>query len=57
MSWVPYVIEQTGRTERVLDIYTRLLQDRIIFLGTEINDQVANVSATFISISIAPAVR
>jgi len=43
MSWVPYVIEQTGRTERVLDIYTRLLQDRIIFLGTEINDQVANV--------------
>jgi len=43
MAWVPYVIEQTGRTERVLDIYTRLLQDRIIFLGTEINDQVANV--------------
>jgi ATP-dependent Clp protease protease subunit len=43
MAWVPYVIEQTGRQERVLDIYTRLLQDRIIFLGTEINDQVANV--------------
>lgn len=42
-AYVPYVIEQTGRTERVLDIYTRLLQDRIVFLGTEINDHVANV--------------
>ena len=40
---VPYVIEQQGRQERVLDIYTRLLQDRIVFLGTEISDQVANV--------------
>ncbi len=40
---VPYVIEQQGRQERVLDIYTRLLQDRIVFLGTEITDQVANV--------------
>lgn len=43
MSIVPFVIEQTGRTERVYDIYSRLLKDRIIFLGTEINDQVANV--------------
>jgi len=42
-AYVPYVIEQTGRQERVLDIYTRLLQDRIVFLGTEINDHVANV--------------
>jgi ATP-dependent Clp protease, protease subunit len=39
---VPYVIEDTGRGERAMDIYSRLLKDRIIFLGTEINDQVAN---------------
>jgi ATP-dependent Clp protease protease subunit len=43
VSIVPIVIEQTGRTERVYDIYSRLLKDRIIFIGTEINDQVANV--------------
>lgn len=43
MSIVPIVIEQTGRTERVYDIYSRLLKDRIIFIGTEINDQIANV--------------
>lgn len=42
MSTVPYVIEDTGRGERSMDIYSRLLQDRIIFIGTEINDQVAN---------------
>jgi ATP-dependent Clp protease, protease subunit len=42
MSYVPYVIEKTGRGERTYDIYSRLLEDRIIFLGTEINDQVAN---------------
>ena len=42
-SWyLPSVIEQTHRGERVYDIYSRLLMDRIIFLGTEINDQVAN---------------
>jgi ATP-dependent Clp protease, protease subunit len=41
-SLTPYVIEDTGRGERVLDIYSRLLKDRIIFLGTEINDQIAN---------------
>ncbi len=40
---VPYVIEQTNRGERAYDIYSRLLKDRIIFLGTEIDDQVANV--------------
>ncbi len=39
---VPYVIEQTARGERVYDIYSRLLKDRIIFLGTPINAQVAN---------------
>ncbi|GHV43373.1 ATP-dependent Clp protease proteolytic subunit [Synergistales bacterium] len=40
---VPYVIEQTGRGERAYDIYSRLLKDRIIFLGTEVEDDVANV--------------
>lgn len=38
----PTVIENTGKGERAYDIYSRLLKDRIIFLGTEINDQVAN---------------
>jgi ATP-dependent Clp protease protease subunit len=42
MSIVPIVIEQTGRTERVYDIYSRLLKDRIIFIGTAIDDNVAN---------------
>ncbi|MCK4911990.1 MAG: ATP-dependent Clp protease proteolytic subunit, partial [Thermodesulfovibrionales bacterium] len=40
---IPIVIEQTGRTERAYDIYSRLLKDRIIFLGTAIDDNVANV--------------
>lgn len=43
MNYIPYVIEQTGRGERSYDIYSRLLKDRIIFLGTEIDDTVANV--------------
>jgi len=43
MSLTPYVIEDTGRGERSMDIYSRLLKDRIIFIGTEICDQVANV--------------
>ncbi|MDP1759834.1 MAG: ATP-dependent Clp endopeptidase proteolytic subunit ClpP [Thermodesulfovibrionales bacterium] len=42
MSIIPFVIEQTGRTERAYDIYSRLLKDRIIFLGTAIDDSVAN---------------
>ncbi len=42
MALIPYVIEDTGRGERSWDIYSRLLKDRIIFIGTEINDQVAN---------------
>ena len=41
--YVPYVIEQNERGERAYDIYSRLLKDRIIFLGTEIDDNVANV--------------
>ena len=40
---MPFVIEQDGRTERQYDIYSRLLKDRIIFLGTAIDDTVANV--------------
>jgi ATP-dependent Clp protease protease subunit len=43
MSLTPYVIEDTGRGERSMDIYSRLLKDRIIFIGTEIGDQMANV--------------
>lgn len=43
MNYVPFVIEQTGRGERSYDIYSRLLKDRIIFLGSEVNDAVANV--------------
>lgn len=42
MSLIPYVVEQTSRGERSYDIYSRLLKDRIIFLGTAIDDDVAN---------------
>ena len=43
MPLVPYVIEQTGRGERMYDVYSRLLKERIIFLGTPIDSEVANV--------------
>ena len=43
MAVIPMVIEQTGRGERAYDIYSRLLAERIIFLGTEIDDQIANL--------------
>lgn len=43
MSLIPMVVEQDGRGERAFDIYSRLLRDRIIFLGTAINDEVANL--------------
>ena len=43
MSFVPYVIEQTSRGERSYDIYSRLLNDRIIFLGEEVTDVSANL--------------
>ena len=43
MGFVPYVIEQTGRGERSYDIYSRLLKDRIIFLGEEVTDVSANL--------------
>lgn len=42
-TYVPMVVEQTGRGERSYDIYSRLLKERIIFLGTEVNDFVANL--------------
>ncbi len=42
MYSIPYVIEDTGKGERAMDIFSRLLKDRIVFIGTEINDQIAN---------------
>ena len=42
MPVVPYVVEKSGREERVFDIYSRLLKDRIVFLGSGVNDEVAN---------------
>ena len=42
MSYIPYVIEKTGRGERSYDIYSRLLKDRIVMLSGEVNDQVAS---------------
>ncbi|MCA9128668.1 MAG: ATP-dependent Clp endopeptidase proteolytic subunit ClpP [Planctomycetales bacterium] len=42
MPTIPYVIEKSGREERVYDVYSRLLKDRIIFLGSQVNDEVAN---------------
>jgi len=46
---VPIVVEQTGRGERAYDIYSRLLRDRIVFLGSEVNDDVANlITAEFL---------
>jgi ATP-dependent Clp protease protease subunit len=43
MSFIPIVVEQTGRGERAYDIYSRLLKDRIVFLGSVITDDVANL--------------
>lgn len=42
MPLIPYVIEKSGREERAMDIYSRLLKDRIIFLGSSVNDEIAN---------------
>ncbi|MEK4297272.1 ATP-dependent Clp endopeptidase proteolytic subunit ClpP [Paenibacillus sp. FSL R5-0914] len=42
MAYIPYVIEQTNQGERSYDIYSRLLKDRIVFVGAEIEDQLAN---------------
>ncbi len=43
MALIPMVVEQTSRGERAFDIYSRLLKDNIIFLGTPIDDQIANL--------------
>ncbi len=42
MPLIPFVIEKSGREERAMDIFSRLLADRIVFLGSSINDEVAN---------------
>ena len=42
MPLIPYVVEKSGREERVYDIYSRLLKDRIVFMGTQVNDEIAN---------------
>ncbi|HEY6572745.1 MAG TPA: ATP-dependent Clp protease proteolytic subunit, partial [Candidatus Eisenbacteria bacterium] len=42
MSLVPFVVEQSGRGERAYDIFSRLLKDRIVFIGTPIDDSIAN---------------
>ncbi len=42
MPLIPFVIEKSGREERARDIYSRLLKDRIVFLGSQVNDEVAN---------------
>jgi ATP-dependent Clp protease, protease subunit len=42
MTLIPFVIEKSGREERAMDIYSRLLKDRIVFLGTAVTDEVAN---------------
>ena len=42
MPYVPYVVDNSGREERVYDIYSRLLKDRIIFLGTQVTAELAN---------------
>src|SRR6478735_6656321 len=43
MTLIPFVIEKTGREERAMDIYSRLLKDRIVFLGSAINDDIGNI--------------
>ena len=43
MPFIPYVVEQTGKMERAYDIFSRLLKDRIVFLGSPIDDNVANL--------------
>ena len=45
MNFIPIVVEQTGRGERAYDIYSRLLRDRIVFLGSVVTDEIANLIA------------
>ena len=52
MPLIPFVIEKNGREERAMDIYSRLLKDRIVFLGSQVNDEVANSTVwDFVSFS------
>lgn len=44
MSYIPYVIEKNGKREKAYDLYSRLMKDRVIFIGTPINDMVANTA-------------
>jgi ATP-dependent Clp protease protease subunit len=53
MALIPYVIEQTAKGERSYDIYSRLLKDRIVMLGTQVNDEVANaIIAQFLFLEV-----
>jgi len=42
MTFIPFIVEQDGKNERAYDIYSRLLKDNIVFIGSEIDDNVAN---------------
>jgi len=55
--YVPFVIEQTGNGERSYDIYSRLLKDRIIMLGTPIDDEVANLIIDLLYVLVDPRVK
>ena len=57
MSLVPYVIEQTSRGERSYDIYSRLLKDRIIFLGEEVNRCISKPGGSTASFPGSPRIR
>ncbi|MGZ3795301.1 MAG: ATP-dependent Clp protease proteolytic subunit, partial [Pseudobdellovibrionaceae bacterium] len=53
MALIPYVVEQTSKGERSYDIYSRLLKDRIIILGTQVTDEVANsIIAQFLFLEV-----
>ena len=51
MNFIPIVVEQTGRGERAYDIYSRLLKDRIVFLGSVVTDDVANLITARVTFS------
>ena len=52
MSLVPYVVEQTNRGERSYDIFSRLLNDRIIFLGEEVNATTASLAVSYTHLTL-----
>ena len=57
MSLVPYVVEQTNRGERSYDIFSRLLNDRIVFLGEEVNATTASLVVAQLPVSGGPRPR